>query len=82
MIMRLIPECLRLSLSRETGECQVAALGGNVPAGAYQLLYAEKRHRMGKTGYEFVREHFHRHLRDYFTMLLSLEHPGKAVLVV
>jgi trehalose synthase len=50
----------------------------------YLLRYAEKRQRMGKTGYEFVREHFllNRHLRDYFTMLLSLEHPGNDVLVV
>jgi trehalose synthase len=59
------------------------------PAGAayrirYLLRYADKRQRMGKTGYEFVREHFllNRHLRDYFTMLLSLEHPGNDVLVV
>ncbi len=59
------------------------------PAGAayrirYLLRYAEKRQRMGKTGHEFVREHFllNRHLRDYFTMLLSLEHPGNDVLVV
>jgi hypothetical protein len=39
---------------------------------------------MGKTGYDFVREHFllNRQLRDYFTMLLSLEHPGSDVLVV
>jgi len=59
------------------------------PAGAayrirYLLRYAEKRQRMGKVGYEFVREHFllNRHLRDYLTMLLSLEHPGSDALVV
>jgi len=59
------------------------------PAGAayrirYLLRYGEKRQRMGKTGQEFVREHFllNRHLRDYFTMLLSLDHPGNDVLVV
>jgi len=59
------------------------------PSGAayrirYLLRYAEKRQRMGKVGYEFVREHFllNRHLRDYLTMLLSLEHPGNDALVV
>ncbi|MGA2255519.1 MAG: glycosyltransferase [Thermoguttaceae bacterium] len=59
------------------------------PSGAayrirYLLRYAEKRQRMGKVGYEFVREHFllNRHLRDYLTMLLSLEHPGSDALVV
>ena len=59
------------------------------PSGAayrirYLLRYAEKRQRMGKVGYEFVREHFllNRHLRDYLTMLLSLEHPGGEALVV
>ena len=53
------------------------------PAGAayrirYLLRYAEKRQRMGQTGHEFVREHFllTRHLRDYLTMLLCLDHPG------
>ncbi|MCR4414717.1 MAG: glycosyltransferase [Thermoguttaceae bacterium] len=59
------------------------------PAGAayriaYLLRYGEKRLRMGRTGHEFVREHFllSRHLRDYFTMLLCLEHPGNGALIV
>jgi trehalose synthase len=58
------------------------------PAGAayrirYLLRYSDKRERMGHTGYEFVRDHFllTRHLRDYFTTLLCLEHPGEADLV-
>lgn len=58
------------------------------PAGAayrirYLLRYSDKRERMGRTGYEFVREHFLllRHLRDYFTTLLCLDHPGEADLV-
>lgn len=58
------------------------------PAGAayrirYLLRYHDKRQRMGKTGYEFVREHFllTRHLRDYLTMLLSLQQPGNSTLV-
>lgn len=52
------------------------------PAGAayrirYLMKYPEKRHRMGRVGHEFVREHFllTRHLRDYLTTLLSLEQP-------
>ncbi len=59
------------------------------PAGAayrvrYLLRYAEKRQRMGQNGREFVRQHFllTRHLRDYFTMLLSLDHPEAGTLVV
>ena len=59
------------------------------PAGAayrirYLLRYAEKRQRMGQTGQEFVREHFllTRNLRDYLTMLLCLDHPEAATLVV
>ncbi len=58
------------------------------PAGAayrirYLLRYSDKRERMGRTGYEFVRDHFllTRHLRDYFTTLLCLDHPGEADLV-
>jgi trehalose synthase len=58
------------------------------PAGAayrirYLLRYAEKRQRMGQTGHEFVREHFllTRHLRDYLTMLLCLEHPDQHMLI-
>jgi trehalose synthase len=58
------------------------------PAGAayrtrYLLRYAEKRHHMGETGHEFVREHFllTRHLRDYLSMLLSLEEGSPHVLV-
>jgi len=49
----------------------------------YLLRYAEKRQRMGRVGFEFVREHFllTRHLRDYLTMLLCLDHPGNGVLV-
>jgi trehalose synthase len=59
------------------------------PAGAayrirYLLRYGEKRQRMGRVGHEFVREHFllTRHLRDYLTMLLSLQQPGEGVVVV
>jgi trehalose synthase len=58
------------------------------PAGAayrvrYLLRYAEKRQRMGRTAHEFVREHFllTRHLRDYLTTLLCLDHPEGNVLV-
>ncbi|MGQ0634107.1 MAG: glycosyltransferase [Planctomycetaceae bacterium] len=58
------------------------------PAGAayrirYLLRYAEKRQRMGQTGHAFVKEHFllTRHLRDYLTMLLCLEHPGNEALI-
>jgi trehalose synthase len=57
------------------------------PAGAayrirYLLRYNDKRARMGATGHEFVRENFllTRHLRDYFSMLLWLDHPGTDVL--
>lgn len=48
----------------------------------YLLRYAEKRLRMGRTGHEFVREHFllTRHLRDYLTMFLCLEQPTATVL--
>jgi trehalose synthase len=59
------------------------------PSGAayrirYLLRYAEKRQRMGKTGHEFVREHFllTRHLRDYITMLLCLQQPDGKILSV
>lgn len=59
------------------------------PAGAayrirYLLRYNDKRHRMGETGHEFVREHFllTRNLRDYLTMLLCLDHPDSTMLVV
>src|SRR5262249_56190258 len=43
----------------------------------YLLRYADKRQRMGRTGHEFVREHFllTRNLRDYLTTLLCLDHP-------
>jgi len=58
------------------------------PAGAayrirYLLKYPEKRQRMARVGHEFVREHFllTRHLRDYLTMLLCLDHPDAPVLV-
>jgi trehalose synthase len=57
------------------------------PAGAayrirYLLRYAEKRERMGRTGQEFVRQHFllTRHIRDYLTTLLCLEQPDDYVL--
>ena len=59
------------------------------PAGAayrihYLLRYPDKRQRMGRTGHDFVREHFllNRHFRDYLTMLLCLDHPEPGVLVV
>lgn len=59
------------------------------PAGAayrirYLMRYAEKRQRMGRTGREFVREHFllTRHLRDYLTVLLCLDQPGSGLLAV
>jgi trehalose synthase len=58
------------------------------PAGAayrirYLLRYSDKRERMGRTGFEFVREHFllTRHLRDYLTTLLCLDRPGEQDLV-
>ncbi len=49
----------------------------------YLLRYTDKRLRMGRTGHEFVREHFllTRHLRDYLTMLLSLDRQAPNVLV-
>jgi hypothetical protein len=39
---------------------------------------------MGRVGHEFVHEHFllTRQLRDYLTILLSLQQPGNGVLVV
>ncbi len=56
------------------------------PAGAayrirYLLRYSDKRQRMGRTGYEFIRDHFllTRNLRDYLTMLLRLDHPDSTV---
>jgi trehalose synthase len=59
------------------------------PSGAayrirYLLRYAEKRLRMGQNGCDLVREHFllTRHLRDYLTMLLCLDHPESCTLVV
>jgi trehalose synthase len=59
------------------------------PAGAayrirYLMRYTEKRQRMGRTGKEFVREHFllTRHLRDYLTVLLCLDQPGYGLLAV
>jgi trehalose synthase len=59
------------------------------PAGAayrirYLLRYPDKRQRMGRTGHEFVREHFllMRHLRDYLTMLLCMDRPEGGVMLV
>jgi len=59
------------------------------PAGAayrirYLLRYSEKRQRMGRTGREFVREHFllTRHLRDYLTIILCLDQPGTGLLAL
>lgn len=58
------------------------------PAGAayrirYLLRYAEKRERMGRIGHDFVREHFllTRHLRDYLSLITSLERPNEDILV-
>jgi trehalose synthase len=50
----------------------------------YLLRYGEKRQRMGKTGHDFVREHFllTRNLRDYLTMLLSVQQPDSPVILV
>jgi len=50
----------------------------------YLLRYAEKRQRMGRTGQEYVREHFllTRQLRDYLAVLVSLSEPGKEVLAL
>lgn len=49
----------------------------------FLLRYADKRERMGRTGHEFVREHFllTRHVRDYLAMLLCLDNPEQEVLV-
>lgn len=59
------------------------------PAGAayrirYLLRYADKRQRMGQAGHALVREHFLliRHVRDYLTLLLCLDHPEDRVLIV
>ena len=58
------------------------------PAGAayrirYLLRNADERQRMGRTGHDFVRDHFllTRHLRDYLTMLVTLEPQGSHVRV-
>ena len=37
---------------------------------------------MGRTGHDFVREHFLLHVRDYLAMLLCLDHPEPGVIVV
>jgi trehalose synthase len=59
------------------------------PAGAayrmrYMLRYADKRERMGRTGREFVLNHFllTRNLRDYLTLLLCLDYPDESVIIV
>jgi trehalose synthase len=48
----------------------------------YLLHRPEMAQRLGKTGQEFVRQHFliTRHLRDYLTLLLFLENPGSLVI--
>ncbi len=53
----------------------------NTPEGAafrirYLLSRPKERKTMGKKGFEFVRDHFllTRHLRDYLTILVSLNH--------
>jgi trehalose synthase len=49
----------------------------------YLLRYADKRQRMGRTGHDFVREHFllTRNVRDYLTTLLCLDQPAGRLLV-
>jgi trehalose synthase len=50
----------------------------------YLLRYADKRERIGTVAREFVREHFllTRHLRDYFSLLMCLDHPETDSLAV
>jgi trehalose synthase len=50
----------------------------------YLMRYAEKRQRMGRTGHDFVHEHFllTRNLRDYLSLLLCLDHPESGMIVV
>lgn len=45
----------------------------------YLLHRPEMARRMGKIGKEFVRQHFliTRHIRDYLTLLIFLENPGR-----
>jgi trehalose synthase len=59
------------------------------PAGAayrirYLLRNREARARMGQTGHQFVREHFllTRHLRDYLSMMLSLDSKSSSNVLV
>ncbi len=48
----------------------------------YLLHRPEMARRLGKTGREFVRQHFliTRHIRDYLTLLIFLENPGSLVI--
>src|SRR5262249_10251749 len=55
----------------------------NTPEGAafrirYLLSRPEERERIGRTAHRFVREHFllTRHLREYLTLMVSLQHGG------
>ena len=54
-------------------------------AGAFTCRHTagQKRQRMRRLAHEFVRSHFllTRHLRDYLTTLLCLDHPEGSVLV-
>src|SRR5262249_37630451 len=74
-------------ITLQVHDYQTSFLVYSPPVAAYRirhlLRYVEKRHRMGRTAHEFVREHFllTRNLRDYLTTLLCLDQPEGSVLV-
>jgi hypothetical protein len=49
-----------------------------------QLSVDPECQRMGRTGHDFVRDHFllTRNLRDYLSILLCLDHPESGEIVV